>query len=107
MAMTLSQILDYPSSGVKRLDVPGADFTGKVELNGDTSYPTNGMPVTAAMFGLMTLKSAIPVAVTAGHTLGWDNVNQKVLLFVRTTGVEVSNTTNVSAVKIIFDVVGT
>ncbi|SRR5581483_1394377 len=82
MAITVSQVLDFPSASIKRLDIPGDVFLGVVELAGDSSYPTGGYPITPALLGLMNIKFAVPLATNDGHVAVLDQANMKVKLFV-------------------------
>lgn len=93
--------------------VPGAFFDALIELTGDTSYPTGGYPFTASqlqtLFGgaYSAIESVEPQGIArvgaAGATANgaaFDRVNNKVQLYVLSTGAEVANAVNVSTVVV-------
>ena len=73
-------------------------------------YPTGGDAFVAADIKLGQLDVLIaPAAITVAGVLyhpSYDYVNGKLLLFVGTTGVEVANATDLSAMKIRFEAIG-
>jgi hypothetical protein len=78
-------------------------FRDHVSMPGDSSYPTNGSAFLAAFQAAVGVKSARvidavhDVGGVAGHYPVYDKANGKLKIFVRTTGVEVANTTDLSA----------
>lgn len=80
MAITLGQILDFPSSALARYEPRGSTFIGIVELLGDAAYPTGGYPITAALVGLNQLQWVVPLSANGGVVPAWDQVNSKLKL---------------------------
>lgn len=90
--------------------VPGAEYVSIVDVTFDSSYPAGGEAVTAADFGLNTIRTVLPaVAVdpdTADNALvvAFDHTNSKILLFWANNDggadgplIEVADTTDVAA----------
>lgn len=63
----------------------------------DSSYPTGGEAVVATDFGLTSLFTIIPLSDNGTNVIAFDKTNSKLLAYVRTTGVEVANATDLSA----------
>lgn len=66
-------------------------------INGDASYPTGGSVVTPSLFGMTAVYAIGPLG-SASNSNVVSNVAGKLKFFVATTGVEVANTTDLSAV---------
>ena len=78
---------------------PGSQRIVVADVTFDNSYPTGGEAIAAGDAGL----GAIQFAVTGGNTantFAWDYTNGKLLAYVRTTGAEVANTTDLSTTTI-------
>lgn len=77
-------------------------FRDHVSVPGDSSYPTGGSPLLAAFQAAAGVKSGRVIDVVhdvggvAGYYPVYDKANGKLLIFVRTTGVEVANAVNLS-----------
>lgn len=70
-----------------------------VDITGSSSYATNGETYTNALFEVLTQVDFMVDGKTAGtHDLVFDIANKKIKFFVVTTGVEVANAVNLSAV---------
>ena len=67
------------------------------EITFDSSYPTNGESLTAAQFGVTSL-SYVKADDTDDYTFVYNYTNSKLKAFVRTTGEEVTNQTDLSTV---------
>lgn len=53
-----------------------------VEITFDSSYPTGGEPITAAMFGFTRIISVFAIQCDdAGYDPVWDRTNSKILLY--------------------------
>jgi hypothetical protein len=90
------------------------------KVTGDSSYPTGGYAVTPALFGFSAfatdgLGTGLPptlgayqvIADLQGATFSVMNpANGNLQFFVQTTGLEVANATNVSAVNILLQAFG-
>lgn len=63
----------------------------------DNSYPTGGEPLAASALGLASI-DFLSLSGTNANTFVWDRANNKIKAFVRTTGAEVANATDLSAV---------
>ena len=74
----------------------------------DSSYPTGGEAITAANFGLAQIEH-VQLATGVGNldiTPHWDEANSKIILAVSSTGLQVADTTDASAVTVIATVSG-
>jgi hypothetical protein len=77
-------------------------FRDHVSVPGDSAYPTNGTAFLAAFQAATGVKSTRVIDVVhdvggiAGYYPCYDKANGKLKIFVRTTGVEVANTTDLS-----------
>jgi hypothetical protein len=65
----------------------------------DSSYPTGGEALAASALGLGVI-DFLTISGTSANTFAWDRANNKIKAFVRTTGVEVANATDLSAVVV-------
>lgn len=75
------------------------------EITFDSVYPTNGESLTAAQLGVATL-SYVKADDTDGYTFVYDYTNHKLKAFVRTTGLEVADQTDLATVVTNVFVVG-
>lgn len=66
----------------------------------DASYPTGGEAITPATFGLTFLNHLVITDNAGADVVAWDRTNAKLVAYVRTTGVEVADTTDLSALVI-------
>lgn len=66
----------------------------------DSSYVTGGEPYVAGDFGLAFLNHLIITDNGGADVVAWDKTNKKLIAYVRTTGVEVANTTDLSSLVI-------
>ena len=84
---------------IKRRVYPDGGKLVVADITGSASYATNGETFTNANFELWLGPDAlIDCKTTPGYDLVFDIPNKKVKFFVVTTGVEVANATNLSAV---------
>lgn len=65
----------------------------------DNSYPTGGEPLAPSALGLASV-DFLSVSSTNANTFAWDRANNKIKAFVRTTGAEVANATDLSTVVV-------
>lgn len=65
----------------------------------DSSYPTGGEAFTASDLGLGTV-DFITFAGNGANDVVWDRANNKLKVFVASTGVEVANATNLSTLAV-------
>lgn len=79
-------------------------FLDEVTIVGDGSYPTGGTVGFQALFRAATgikenriIDAVIDIGGIAGHYPLYDAANDKLMTFVRTTGVETANAVNLSA----------
>lgn len=92
--------------------VPGADTLQSVTITGDTSYPTGGTLITPAMVGLTVIKRVIecraatvasavntPVPIQALSADGFSITQLNLAFVVGTTGAQVANAVNMSALS--------
>jgi hypothetical protein len=79
MSLTVNPI--RAAGRLQRLDVPGDQAMGLVELVGDTAYPTNGYAITPALLGLIAIDWFVPICCSGGLIPVWDQANQKLKLF--------------------------
>ncbi len=91
MALTLTKV----ASGVK-----GNQRYWQGNIQFDSSYPTGGEAITAASFGMHTIKA---VSVTGGvdtedRVVQWDQANSKLEVIVMSTGAQAANASDQSAV---------
>ena len=87
-------------------------FIDDISFAGDSSYPTGGTAAFEAYLqgttGIKegrTIDAVIDVTGNATHYPVYDKANNKLKMFVRTTGVEVANTTNMSGTTFRFVVI--
>lgn len=74
----------------------------------DSSYPTGGEAIAASDFGLAQIEH-VQLATGVGAldiTPHWDQTNSKIILAVSSTGLQVANTTDMSATTVIATVHG-
>jgi len=67
------------------------------EITFDSSYPTNGESLTATQLGVTSL-SYVKADDTDNYTFVYNYTNSKLKAFVRATGAEAANQTDLSAV---------
>jgi hypothetical protein len=84
--------------------VEGSRRTCTVDIDGPASYPTGGVAITAAQFGLKIIEAVeTGVSDNAGHTIAprfsikGPSKDAKLVWVVVGTGVEVANAVNLSA----------
>jgi hypothetical protein len=87
--------------------VPGAKKLIVAEITGDAAYATGGSAISADLFGLTKIDSFVPLS-TSSLTVEakWDQANSKLKLATTSTGAEVGNGSDQSAVKIYALVIG-
>jgi hypothetical protein len=98
------------SAALNGRTVPGADTLQSVVITGDSSYPTGGTLLTPANVGLTVIKRVIecrpatvssavyvPIPIATLSSDGFSITSLKIACVVGTTGVEVANSTNLSA----------
>jgi hypothetical protein len=85
---------------IKRRTYPDGGKLVVADITGSSSYATNGETYTSAQFEMITgsIDAMLDCKSTPGYDLVFDIPNKKVKFFVVTTGVEVANATNLSAV---------
>ena len=76
-------------------------YHDQISVPGDSSYPTGGSAFLAALQAATkspgrVIDAVIDVGGVAGYYPVYDKANGKLMIFVRTTGVEVANATNLS-----------
>ncbi len=78
-------------------------FVEEITFPGDNSYPTGGTPNFSALLRAATgikatrqLMYLVDCGAIAGHYCVYDAANDKLVVFVRTTGAEVANGVNLS-----------
>ncbi len=92
--------------------VPGSRRRAIATITGDTSYPTGGYPLTAAMFGLSTLDTVLAPALDQTGTwfVTWDQTNSKLKLWEigpsEGTGTEEENAVSVATMVVIVEALG-
>jgi hypothetical protein len=97
------------TAAIKKRTVAGHSRILVVDLTFSNSYATNGdvLPSNAALGLDASLEAIFPQGSgPIAQTLAIDLANRKILAYVRTTGVEVANATNLSAVTIRCLVIG-
>lgn len=73
----------------------------------DSSYPTGGEAVTAADVGMTAINHVIAAPlVSVDNDVYWDGPNSKLFVTVRSTGVEVANTTSLATLTARLLVIG-
>jgi hypothetical protein len=86
--------------------VPGDRRRASFKITFDSSYPTGGEVITAAMFGFTTiLYVGINGATSAGKPVYWDGTASSLKVF-SAIGTEVADTTNLATESVHLEVVG-
>lgn len=88
------------------IEVPGAAKVGIAEISftGSTDYLTNGIAVSASLFGLQVLDDCCPTTLGPSLASGiadfsWDKANQKIKLYT-SSAVECANALDIHTIKI-------
>lgn len=88
--------------------VPGATKFSFEEIVGPTTYVTGGIPADQTLFmGFSRIDQVIPVVTNSlTNDAIWDQVNQKIKVYVNSTQTEVGNGVDLSGTKIYALVIG-
>ncbi len=90
MAFTVTRVGNPTVFGDKRVVFADVAF--------DNSYPTGGLALSGATLGLVGAVQFLDANAALGRTFAYDYANSKVKAFTTSTGVEVANAVDLSAV---------